>query len=89
MASVPRRLNRSDETPDEETTATTADEPVAEQKDVEPVCPHCGGPLLRHDPEGGKPGAWHCDRCGGCWVHRGSAWFNREGHTPPGAWSGG
>jgi hypothetical protein len=47
-----------------------------------PDCPHCGHPLEKHANEHGpKAGAWHCAGCGCCMVHRGSRWFNREGHA--------
>jgi hypothetical protein len=62
--------------------AVASDEPLARP------CPHCGGPLVKHDspPDSPKHGAWHCDACGGCWVHRGSAWFLRDGHPAPAGW---
>jgi predicted RNA-binding Zn-ribbon protein involved in translation (DUF1610 family) len=56
---------------------------------VEHPCPHCGAEMVKHPDGGLKDGAWHCDACGGCWVHRGSAWFLREGHPPPDGWEGG
>ena len=58
---------------------------------VEHPCPHCGAELVDHDAPEGTPkhNAWHCDACGGCWVHRGSAWYSRPGHSPPHGWEGG
>lgn len=58
---------------------------------VEHPCPHCGAELIDHDAPEGTPkhNAWHCDACGGCWIHRGSAWFLRPGHTAPAGWEGG
>lgn len=50
------------------------------------VCPHCRSQMEQHGESKGN--AWHCNACGGCWVHRGSAWFSREGHTAPAGWSG-
>lgn len=56
-------------------------------KDAAPACPHCGAPLIDHKTDTGpKAGAWHCNQCGGCFVHRGSAWYVREGHGAPTGW---
>lgn len=64
-------------------------EKPAGQVDTVPghACPHCGAPMIDHGvSEGPKANAWHCNACGGCWVHRGSAWFLREGHPAPAGW---
>lgn len=61
------------------------DEPAAGK--ATPACPHCGAPMIDHGvDEGPKANAWHCNACGGCWVHRGNAWFSRDGHSPPVGW---
>jgi predicted RNA-binding Zn-ribbon protein involved in translation (DUF1610 family) len=77
---------------------TLATEPLAdaeatvapEASGAEHPCPHCGADMVQHDAPPGMPkhAAWHCDACGGCWVHRGSAWFAREGHPAPAGWTG-
>lgn len=55
---------------------------------AEHPCPNCDGEMVQHTGESPKKGAWHCNACGGCWVHRGSAWYSREGHPPPAGWDG-
>ena len=66
------------------------DSPPASAAGTEHRCPHCGAEMVQHDapPDSPKHNAWHCDACGGCWVHRGSAWFLRADHPPPDGWAG-
>lgn len=64
--------------------------PPPSAAEAEHPCPHCGAEMIDHDAPEGTPkhNAWHCNACGGCFVHRGSAWYLRAGHVAPAGWTG-
>ena len=96
-AEKPTPLGRAAEERDDDPTTSPASPPPAAADTAtsaaagpEHPCPHCGAEMIDHDAPEGTPkhNAWHCNACGGCFVHRGSAWFLLEGHVAPAGWTG-